>query len=86
MISVPSRSAVFAVLSLFPLAAVTAGAQPPASQPSFSESLDVREAQVEVLVTDRGQPVPGLTKEDFQVFEDGQAAEVLRFFRVGETA
>lgn len=23
-----------------------------------------------------GQPVPGLTKEDFQVFEDGQAAEV----------
>ena len=35
---------------------------------------------MEVLVTDRGQPVPGLTKEDFQVFEDGQAAEVTSVF------
>lgn len=59
------------------MAAGSAGAQPPASPPSFSESLDIREAQVEVLVTGPdGQPVPGLTKEDFQVFEDGQAAEV----------
>jgi VWFA-related protein len=77
MNSVPSRSAVFTVLSFLSLAAVTAGAQPPASPPSFSESLEVREAQVEVLVTDgAGQPVQGLTREDFQVFEDGQAAEV----------
>lgn len=67
------KSAALTALLLLP---ITAGAQPPASPPSFSESLDVREAQVEVLVTDHGQPVPGLTKEDFQVFEDGQAAEV----------
>jgi VWFA-related protein len=74
MIFVPLRSAALAVLFF---SSVAAGAQqPPASPPSFSESLDVREAQVEVLVTDHGQPVPGLTKEDFQVFEDGQAAEV----------
>lgn len=74
MISVPLRSAVFAVLSFL---SVAAGAQPPASPPSFSESLEVHEAQLEVLVTDSGgQPVPGLKKEDFQVFEDGQAAEV----------
>jgi VWFA-related protein len=79
MISVPPKSAALAVLLFLPMAAVTAAGaqQPPASPPSFSESLEVREAQVEVLVTDRGgQPVPGLTKEDFQVFEDGQAAEV----------
>ncbi len=73
MISVPSRSAVFAVLSFL---AVAVGAQPPASPPSFSESLEVRETQLEVLVTDGGQPVQGLTREDFQVFEDGQVAEV----------
>ncbi|HEY2293148.1 MAG TPA: hypothetical protein VGM86_20800, partial [Thermoanaerobaculia bacterium] len=52
-------------------------AQPPASEPSFSESLDVRETQVEVVVTGRdGQPVPGLTREDFKVREDGKPAEV----------
>ena len=79
MIFVSPKSAALAVL-LFSIAlfsmAVTAGAQTPAPPPSFSESLEVREAQVEVLVTEGGRPVPGLTKEDFQVFEDGQVAEV----------
>lgn len=81
MISVPLRSAALAVLFFSSMAAMAVGIagaqQPPASPPpSFSESVEVREAQVEVLVTDHGQPVAGLTKEDFQVFEDGQAAEV----------
>jgi len=64
----------FAVL-LFLSAAL--GAQPPASDPSFSGSLDVQEAEVEVLVTDRdGKPVPGLTREDFRVLEDGRPVEI----------
>lgn len=80
MISVLPRTPAFAVLSfsfLLFLVTANAGAQAPVSPPSFSESLDVREAQVEVLVTGSdGRPVAGLTREDFQVFEDGQPAEV----------
>ncbi len=64
-------------LALLLLLPSTLGAQPPAPEPSFSESLDVRVAEVEVLVTDRdGKPVPGLTRDDFRVLEDGQPAEV----------
>jgi VWFA-related protein len=52
-------------------------AQTPAQEPSFSGSLDVREAEVEVVISGRdGRPVPGLTREDFQVLEDGRPAEV----------
>ena len=75
MIFVPRTSA--AALLLLWLVPLAAGAQPPATEPSFSGTLDVQEAEIEVLVTDRGgQPVPGLTREDFQVLEDGKPAEV----------
>jgi VWFA-related protein len=75
MISVPRTPA--AALILLWLVSLTAGAQPPASEPSFSGTVDVQEAEIEVLVTDRdGRPVPGLTREDFQIFEDGKPAEI----------
>lgn len=75
MISVPRTSA--AALLLLGFVPLAAGAQPPATEPSFSGTLDVQEAEIEVLVTGRdGQPVPGLTREDFQVLEDGKPAEV----------
>lgn len=49
----------------------------PKSEPTFTDTVEVREAEVEVLVTDRdGRPVPGLTAEDFRILEDGKPVEV----------
>lgn len=61
-------------------------AQPPASPPSahpkpqgtFRETLQVREVLLEAVVTDhRGRPFPGLSKEDFEVEENGKPVEVV---------
>src|SRR5918999_251299 len=47
----------------------------------LSDTVDVRVAEVEVLVTDRdGRPVSGLTPADFQVIEDGQPVEVTNLY------
>jgi len=44
---------------------------------------DVETVLVNVLVTDRqGQPISGLEKENFQLFEDGVEQEILNFFPV----
>ncbi|HVS00468.1 MAG TPA: VWA domain-containing protein [Thermoanaerobaculia bacterium] len=49
----------------------------PKTEPTFTETVEVREAEVEVLVTDRdGKPVPGLMIADFRVLEDGKPVEV----------
>jgi VWFA-related protein len=49
----------------------------------FGESVEVRVVNVDVIVTDRdGQPVLGLERGDFQVFEDGKAQEITNFYRV----
>ena len=70
-------SPVSAGLVAFLLAPLLAGAQVPSSETTFSGSVDVTAAEVEVYVTDRdGKPVPDLTREDFKVTEDGQPAEV----------
>jgi VWFA-related protein len=77
MTFVSRRSRGLAGFAVLIFLGASVGAQPPASDPSFSGSLDVQEAEVEVLVTDRdGKPVPGLTREDFRVLEDGQPVEI----------
>ena len=49
----------------------------------FFESVDVSVANIEVVVTDTdGQPVTGLTRDDFEVFEDKQPVELTNFFAV----
>lgn len=49
----------------------------------FFEVVDVNLVNVLVWVTDKqGEPVTGLEKEDFQVFEDGKPVEVTNFFAV----
>ena len=50
----------------------------------FFEAIDVNIVNVEVFVTDKqGNPIPGLTKDDFSLLEDGEEREIDNFF-VGE--
>ena len=43
----------------------------------FHDSVDVHVVEVDVVVTDRkGRPVAGLTREDFELYVDGQPVEI----------
>lgn len=75
------------------LAALAAGllpglalAQAPTQEetdPTFFESIDVNVVNVEVYVTDKqGRRVQGLTRDDFQVLEDGKPVEITNFYAV----
>lgn len=67
------------------LFSVTAAAQDAA--PAFTEVLDIELVNVEVWVTDRkGEPVHGLSVDDFRLFEDGDPVEVEFFAEVGAPA
>ncbi len=73
-----------ALLPILLLMSTGAPAQeaPPESRP-FTETVDVRVVNVDVVVTDRdGQPVQGLERGDFVVLEDGRPQEVTNFYRV----
>ena len=49
----------------------------------FFDTVDVYVVNVEVIVTDQdGNPVTGLTRDDFEVFEDGKKVELTNFFAV----
>jgi VWFA-related protein len=61
---------------VFPLAA-----QKPLSDETFGGAIEVSVVNLDVFVTDKkGQPVAGLRKEDFQVFEDGKPVEISNFY------
>ena len=50
---------------------------------TFFETVDVQVVNVEVFVTDKkGNPISGLTLEDFTVLEDGKPVEVTNFYAV----
>ncbi len=51
---------------------------------TFFESIDVQVVNVEVYVTGRdGKRVTGLTRDDFELLEDGRPVELTNFFAVG---
>jgi VWFA-related protein len=52
-----------------------------------SEAIEVRVANVDVVVTDRdGHPIHGLTKDDFELYENKKLQPITNFFEVrGET-
>jgi VWFA-related protein len=53
----------------------------PKSPESFFESIDINVVNVEVYVTDKhGRPVPGLTRADFELREDGKPVELTNFY------
>lgn len=80
------RSALIAPAPLFlALTGLLAGLAPLGAQPApgddaletFGETVAVEVVNVEVWVTDRqGRPVTGLTREDFELLVDGEAAEI----------
>src|SRR6266545_4474848 len=78
-------------LALLLLAALPSAAQTPPedtrSEETFFESIDVQVVNVEVFVTDRqGHRVSGLTRDDFEVLENGQPVEVTNFYAVNSEA
>ncbi|RMH23520.1 MAG: VWA domain-containing protein [Acidobacteria bacterium] len=63
------------------------GAQPAADEDAsrhgiFIETLDVTLVNVEVVVTENGRPVTDLTRDDFEVFDDGEPVAITNFHRV----
>ena len=61
----------------------TAAAGDEVADEGFSEIVQVNVVNVEVFVTDKqGNPVTGLTRDDFQIFEDGEPYEITNFFAV----
>ncbi|MGH9424570.1 MAG: hypothetical protein ACRD3J_31645, partial [Thermoanaerobaculia bacterium] len=48
-----------------------------------SESIEVRVVNVDVVVRDRaGKPVTGLTKDAFEIYENGQKREITNLYEV----
>jgi VWFA-related protein len=85
--SLPSL-ALLALLAAAPLSAQEATPRPAAGESLvegqlFVDSIDVQVVNLEVFVTDRqGQRVAGLTREDFEVLEDGRPIQVSNFYAV----
>ena len=70
-------------------AAIAAGAaeppkqQPAAEVPKLVESVDVRVINIDVVVTDRkGNRVTGLSKDDFELYENGVQKPISNFYEV----
>src|SRR4051812_335970 len=62
---------------------ITASAAPVAAPPPLVEKIEVSVVNVDVTVTDRrGQPVSGLTRDDFEILEDGKPQTISNFYAV----
>ncbi len=76
------------VVAAFLCAAAAAAQQPqpqpqPAEIPKLTETMDIRVINVDVVVTDKkGNPVPGLTKDDFELYENGVPKKISNFYEV----
>lgn len=50
----------------------------------ISETIEVRVTNIDVVVTDKsGHPVAGLTRDDFELFENGKPQALTNFYEVG---
>lgn len=51
--------------------------------PQYSEEIEVRVIDVDVIVTDReGHPLTNLTRQDFELYEDGKRVDIAYFSRI----
>ncbi|MEA2162620.1 MAG: hypothetical protein QOK37_747 [Thermoanaerobaculia bacterium] len=64
-------------------ASILLGAATLAAQ--VSETIDVRVVNVDVTVTSKSGPVRGLTRDDFEIFEDGRRQTITNFYASDET-
>ena len=74
-----------AALTLSPMAAAQEAAAPEgdASAEDFFDVVEVEIVNIDVFVTDKkGQPVTGLSRDDFAVFSDGRPVEITNFYVV----
>src|SRR5436190_21842494 len=72
---------------LVPAFVLLALAKPAIAQEKLGETIDVRVVNVDVVVRDRaGKPVPGLTKDDFEVFDNGKPQIVTNLSEVRPSA
>lgn len=80
-------SAVLLLLTaVSPLFAQSKKQPPPPAPAPLAERIDVSVVNVDVTVTDRrGESVSGLTKDDFEVFEDGKRQPVTNFYFVEDS-
>ena len=66
-----------------PLILLLVVSSPAAAQnglPAFGEAVEVNVVNLSVYVTKDGQPVTDLTREDFEIFEDGKKVRLTNFF------
>src|SRR5436190_4264533 len=79
-------SGIITGMSMRPLAAALIAvliALPLASQEKLVETIEVRVVNIDVVVTDRaGNPVHGLTKSDFEVFENRKPQTITNLYEV----
>lgn len=70
-------------LATVAFAADTPKQKPAAEVPKLVESVDVRVINVDVVVTDkRGNRIHGLTKDDFEILENGKPKAISNFYEV----
>jgi len=76
----PLRSSLTALVFLSLAASLSAQ-----SITDFGETIEVRIINVDVVVTDRaGHPVPGLTQNDFEIFQSGKKQGITNFYEFHE--
>lgn len=76
-----ARRILLAVLAAAVAASAVAAQEAELPQATFFAPLDVQLVSVEVHVSGRdGRPMPGLTVEDFEIFEDGRPVEISHFY------
>jgi len=79
----PFGTVVAIILCAATLAAQQTQPQPSTDVPKLTETIDIRVINVDVVVTDKkGNPIRGLTKDDFQLFENGVPKSISNFYEV----
>ncbi len=68
------------IVGLILLFAVTPPAAPQDDPPTFGEAVEVNVVNLSVYVTRDGEPVRDLSREDFEIFEDGKRVPLTNFY------